>query len=177
VGVHPNGGYYEDDTQGIVAAYEHGLVFTKADIDHLIDTAKTSWTGGDPTSPVAGMAISVQPATGPAKVVNVCFPNSKTAEPASAGNGALSGKVVSVEWDATAKKGKIVVQPKDPAAAPVTIAVDRATKVQVLRMWDALAPYDVEIQKDLEATLNPDGWGGLAGAPAYLMLQAKLAGK
>jgi hypothetical protein len=25
VGVHPNGGYYEDDTQGIVDAYEHGL--------------------------------------------------------------------------------------------------------------------------------------------------------
>ena len=55
------------------------------------------------------------------------------------------------------------------------IAADKDTKVQVLRMWDALAPYDVEIQKNLEATLNPEGWGGVAGAPAYLMLQAKLA--
>ena len=103
VGVHPNGGYYEDDTQGIVDAYEHGLVFTKADIDHLINTAKTSWAGGNPARPVAGMAISVQPATGTAKVLNACFPNSKTAEPASAGSGALSGKIVSVEWDAASE--------------------------------------------------------------------------
>lgn len=39
VGVHPKGGYYELDTQGIVDAWEHGLVFTKADIDRLIATA------------------------------------------------------------------------------------------------------------------------------------------
>ena len=88
VGVHPNGGYYQIDTTFIVAAYEHGLVFTQADIARLIATAKV-------------------------------------------------------------------------------------TK----RMWPALAPYDVEIQKHLEATENPDGWGGLSGAPHYLMLQAKLTAK
>jgi hypothetical protein len=38
VGVHPNGGYYAIDLEGIVAAYEHGLVFTKEDIDRLIAT-------------------------------------------------------------------------------------------------------------------------------------------
>ena len=38
VGVHPNGGYYGIDVEGIVAAYEHGLVFTKEDIDRLIAT-------------------------------------------------------------------------------------------------------------------------------------------
>ena len=38
VGVHPNGGYYAADLEGIVLAYEHGLVFTKADIDGLIAT-------------------------------------------------------------------------------------------------------------------------------------------
>ena len=38
VGVHPNGGYYAIDVDGIVLAYEHGLVFTKADIDRLIAT-------------------------------------------------------------------------------------------------------------------------------------------
>ncbi len=38
VGVHPNGGYYFVDTEGIAAAYEHGLVFTKQDIDRLIAT-------------------------------------------------------------------------------------------------------------------------------------------
>ena len=38
VGVHPNGGYYLADTNGIVAAYEYGLVFTKQDIDKLIAT-------------------------------------------------------------------------------------------------------------------------------------------
>jgi hypothetical protein len=38
VGVHPNGGYYGVDVSAIVAAYEHGLVFTKEDIARLIAT-------------------------------------------------------------------------------------------------------------------------------------------
>jgi hypothetical protein len=38
VGVHPNGGYYEIDVEGIVAAFEHGWVFDQADIDRLIAT-------------------------------------------------------------------------------------------------------------------------------------------
>jgi hypothetical protein len=38
VGVHPNGGYYDIDVEGMVCAYEHDLVFTKADIDRLIAT-------------------------------------------------------------------------------------------------------------------------------------------
>jgi hypothetical protein len=38
VGVHPNGGYYAIDVEGIVTAYEHGLTFTKEDIDRLIAT-------------------------------------------------------------------------------------------------------------------------------------------
>lgn len=38
VGVHPNGGYYNSDVTGVVAAFEHGLVFTKEDIDKLIAT-------------------------------------------------------------------------------------------------------------------------------------------
>jgi hypothetical protein len=38
VGVHPNGGYYEIDVEGIVTAHEHGLVFTKEDIQRLIAT-------------------------------------------------------------------------------------------------------------------------------------------
>jgi len=38
VGVHPNGGYYAADLEGIVAAFEHGLVFSQADIQKLIAT-------------------------------------------------------------------------------------------------------------------------------------------
>jgi len=38
VGVHPNGGYYGIDVEGIVAAYEHKLVFTKEEIGRLIAT-------------------------------------------------------------------------------------------------------------------------------------------
>ena len=38
IGVHPNGGYYGIDVEGIVAAYEHGLVFGRKDIDRLIAT-------------------------------------------------------------------------------------------------------------------------------------------
>jgi hypothetical protein len=46
VGVHPNGGYYSIDVEGIVTAYEHGLVFTKADIDRLIATNRdVMWNG------------------------------------------------------------------------------------------------------------------------------------
>lgn len=177
VGVHPNGGYYEIDVAGMVEAYEHGLVFTRVDIDHLIHTAKTSWVGTNPGSLGAGMLISVRPSSGTAKTVNACFPNSKTSEPASAGSEALSGRIVGAEWDVKGNRGMIVVQPKAPSAAQVTVAADKDTKVRVLRMWSALAPYDVEIQRNLEETLNPDGWGGLPAASHYLMLQAKLAGK
>ena len=48
IGVHPNGGYYDIDVEGIVAAYEHGLIFNKEDINHLIATSlaeKRYWTG------------------------------------------------------------------------------------------------------------------------------------
>ena len=46
VGVHPNGGYYAIDVEGIVLAYEHGLVFTKADIDRLLATNRDfMWNG------------------------------------------------------------------------------------------------------------------------------------
>ena len=38
VGVHPNGGYYGIDLEGIVAAFEHQLVFDRQDIDRLIAT-------------------------------------------------------------------------------------------------------------------------------------------
>ncbi len=38
VGVHPNGGYYQIDVGAIVAAFEHGLVFAKEDIERLIAT-------------------------------------------------------------------------------------------------------------------------------------------
>jgi len=38
VGVHPNGGYYAIDVEGIVAAYEHGLVFDDGDVGRLIAT-------------------------------------------------------------------------------------------------------------------------------------------
>ena len=38
VGVHPNGGYYGIDVEGMVSALEHGLIFEKTDIDRLITT-------------------------------------------------------------------------------------------------------------------------------------------
>ena len=48
IGVHPNAGYYEIDVQAIVAAYEHGLVFTSNDINQLVATAvdqRRYWAG------------------------------------------------------------------------------------------------------------------------------------
>lgn len=38
VGVHPNGGYYAVDVEGMAAAYDHRLVFTRGDVDRLIAT-------------------------------------------------------------------------------------------------------------------------------------------
>jgi hypothetical protein len=38
IGVHPNGGYYAIDLEGITTAYEHNLVFTREQIDRLIAT-------------------------------------------------------------------------------------------------------------------------------------------
>ncbi len=114
---------------------------------------------------------------GTAQVINACFPNSKTAGPVSAGNGALSGKIMNVEWNAAAKARKIVIQPEDSAADRVTIETDKSTKVEVLRMWSALAPYDTEIQKTFEVVEAPDSWGGLSGASYYLMLQSRLTGE
>ena len=38
VGIHPNPGYYQVDLTAIVDAYDHGLVFTRQDIEHLIAT-------------------------------------------------------------------------------------------------------------------------------------------
>jgi hypothetical protein len=85
VGVHPNAGYYEIDTQDMVYAYEHGVVFTRDDIDKLI-----------------------------------------------------------------------------------------ATGLAEKRYWAALAPYNAEIQQHFEASLKPDGWGGLTSVPWYLSLQKKV---
>ena len=53
VGVHPSAGYYFIDTGGIMDAYKHRLVFTKADVDRLIATAladKRYWTALVPYS-------------------------------------------------------------------------------------------------------------------------------
>ena len=177
VDVHPNGGYYEMDTGGIVAAYEHGLVFTKAEIDELIATAKTTWTGGAHASPAAGMLISVQPASGMAKQVNACFANSKTSEPMSAGAGALIGTVVTRAWDAKTNTGNIVIRPKDAPTAQVTVTMNDDTRIQILRMWSALVPFDVEIQKNFEVAATPDTWFGFSSVPSYLMLQSEQFGR
>ncbi len=39
IGVHPNAGYYSIDVEGIVDAYEHGLIFSRENIDRLVATA------------------------------------------------------------------------------------------------------------------------------------------
>jgi len=186
VGVHPNGGYYQLDTQGIVAAYEHGLVFTKAEIDRLIATAKTSWTGSawpeqsqqyyfNPSILAAGMRISVCPAGGTATNICACLPNSLTAQPASAGNGALNGTILSRTWNESA--GHIVIEPFSAPGTQVTVGTDTNTTIWLLRMWTALVPYDVEIQKSYEAGEKPNGRSGLRSVPHYLMLQSKSSGQ
>ena len=53
VGVHPKGGYYSIDTDGIVDAHAYGLVFTQEDVDRLVATAlatKRYWSALTPHS-------------------------------------------------------------------------------------------------------------------------------
>ena len=46
VGVHPKGGYYAIDVEGMTIAYEHGLVFQAEDICRLIATQREAmWNG------------------------------------------------------------------------------------------------------------------------------------
>ena len=82
--------YYDIDVGAIADAYEHGVVFTKEDVNHLIATA-------------------------------------------------LATKGTAVE-----------------------------------RFWTGLVPYSTDIQKEFEASMKPDSWGGLTLASRYLMLQAQL---
>jgi hypothetical protein len=47
IGVHPKAVYYDIDVEGIVVAYEHGLIFNRDDINRLVKTAikdKRYWT-------------------------------------------------------------------------------------------------------------------------------------
>ena len=178
VDVHPRGGYYEMDTRAIVAAYEHGLVFSRAEIDALIATAKSTWQPDAPhASPAPGMVISATSAGGAAKQVYVCFANAKTSWPPPAGPGAVMGTVVSCQWDAKASTGSIVIQPKDAPATKVTLTTNDDTHIFSLRTWAALAPYDVEIQKLFEMGANPDNWNGFSIVPWYLMLQSEQFGR
>ena len=43
------------------------------------------------------------------------------------------------------------------------------------RMWPALVPCDVEIQKYFEAIEKPHDWFGVSGVPHHLMLESELA--
>ena len=176
IGVHPNNGYYQIDTQAIVAAYEHGVVFTAADITALIKTAKTSWTGSawpgvatqyyfNPSILVPGMLISVYPASGTATEINSCYPNSFTSQPVSAGPGALNGTIVSVTWNSGT--GTVVVQPNGAPGTQVTIATNTNTMIQLLRMWTALLPYDVEIQQQFEENEDTNPATAYAWGPVY----------
>ena len=46
VGIHPNGGYYDADLDGIVNAYQHKIVFEKTEIDRLIASNRDfMWNG------------------------------------------------------------------------------------------------------------------------------------
>ena len=53
------------------------------------------------------------------------------------------------------------------------IATAKATD----RLWTALVPYDVTIQKHFESTADPQSWGGLSDVSWYLMLQSELPAK
>jgi hypothetical protein len=121
------------------------------------------------------MRISVCPAGGTATNICACLPNSLTAQPASAGNGALNGTILSRTWNESA--GHIVIEPFSAPGTQVTVGTDTNTTIWLLRMWTALVPYDVEIQKSYEAGEKPNGRSGLRSVPHYLMLQSKSSGQ
>ena len=185
IGVHPRNGYYAINTTAIVEAYEHGVVFTNADIAPLVHIAKTDWASDvsdyefDPSALQVGMSISVYPASGTATQLNACFPTSLTAQAISAGAGALNGTIVSTTWNGGTGTGSTVVQPNG-GGSPVTITTNTSTSMLMLRewMWTGMAPYDTQIQTSYQAsesaTSLSQGWGELSSVPWWLMLQSEL---
>ena len=181
-GLHPNNGYYWIDTQCIVAAFEHGVVFNESDITTLVTDAKTSWTPSsglgtiqyyfNPSSLLPGMSVSAYPASGTVTQVAGCIPNSLTPAASAAwpsvvwwngGSypGALNGTIVSATWNGST--GTIVVQPTG-GGANVTLDTNTSTEVWLLRMWSNFVPYDTQIQQEFEANedTNPataSSWG------------------
>jgi hypothetical protein len=183
-GTHPNNGYYWIDTQCIVAAFEHGVVFNEADITTLVTDAKTSWTPSawapdtqyyfNPSSLSPGMSVSAYPASGTVQQVAGCIPNSLTPAASAvwpsvvAWNGGsypspLNGTIVSVTWNGST--GTIVVKPTG-GGANVTLDTNTSTEVWLLRMWGNFLPYDTQIQQQFEANedTNPataGSWGAV----------------
>jgi hypothetical protein len=200
IGLHPNDGYYEVDTTAILEAWEHGVVFTQADIASLVHIVESDWTssegdGGaqwdfDPTFLQAGMSISVTPAGGTATYLCACFPNSLTASASvawsyahwwfgdsSLGTGALNGTIVSTTFDETTGTGTTVVQPNG-GGSQVTITTNTNTVLFSLRQWQGTAPYAPIIQTFFvggQSEYNiQHNWGELSTIPWWLMLQAEL---
>jgi len=200
IGLHPNDGYYAVDTTAIVEAYEHGVVFTKADMASLVHIVESDWTtsegdGGaqwdfDPTFLQAGMSISVTPASGTATYLCACFPNSLTASASvawpdanwwlgdsSLGTGALNGTIVSTTFDETTGTGTTVVQPNG-GGSHVTFTTNTNTVLLSLRQWPGTAPYASLIQTFFVGSQSAyniqNGWGELSTIPWWLMLQSEL---
>jgi hypothetical protein len=106
IGVHPNGGYYDHDAEAMVNAYEHGLVFTKADVDSLIATNRDfMWNRS---------------------VTNARFKR-------------IDGGDVDPRW------------PNTPGV-----------------LWEALVPYDRDLESVFIANHNPSSWSALGTTPWYL---------
>ena len=183
-GLHPNNGYYWIDTQCIVTAFEHGVVFNESDITTLVHDAKTSWTPSsglgvvqyyfNPSSLLPGMSVSAYPASGTVTQVAGCIPNSLTPAASSVWpsvvswnggsySGTLNGTIVSATWNGST--GTIVVQPTG-GGANVTLDTNTSTEVWLLRLWNNFVAYDTQIQQQFEANedTNPataSSWGGV----------------
>ena len=197
IGVHPNNGYYQIDTECIVAAFEHGVVFNEPEITTLVTDAKTSWTPSawqgvstqyyfNPSSLLPGMSVSAYPSSGTVTQVAGCIPNSLTSAASAVwpsvvwwngGSypGVLNGTIASVTWNGST--GTIVVQPTG-GGAQVTLNTDTNTEVWLLRLWTSLIPYDTEIQSAFESNedANPGtayNWGPVYDS-YYLWLHSTL---
>ncbi|MGO8702913.1 MAG: family 16 glycosylhydrolase, partial [Candidatus Brocadiia bacterium] len=196
-GLHPNNGYYWIDTQCIVAAFEHGVVFNESDITTLVHDAKTSWTPSawppntqyyfNPSSLLPGMSVSAYPASGTVTQVAGCIPNSLTPAASSVWpsvvswnggsySGTLNGTIVSATWNGST--GTIVVQPTG-GGANVTLDTNTSTEVWLLRLWNNFVAYDTQIQQQFEANedTNPataSSWGGVDDS-YFLWLHSTLA--
>ncbi len=182
--IHPNNGYYQLDSLAMAEAWEHGVGFSYADMQNLINISLNDWWGADPSagyltntsnSMLVGMAVSYVTSNGKNNgtitAVNACTPNPMTLAPTSAGSGAFTGTITSLS--------STTLGVKLSSGTTVSAKMNSSTNIQELREWNAIAPYSpssqaYRIAEESTTSALTGGWDETWDVAYWLMLQSEL---